>query len=466
MKCENCGHELPEGSEVCGFCDVVAEETPVAEEILEPAAIAEKAEKTCGKEAQPKKKNNILVIVLAASAGLALLAVLAGAILYGIGINPVELLKHRDNDLLAKDNYYVSEDKARKNVDRVVATVADEELTLGELQIYYWEAVFNFIDQNYYYLSYYGLDLYTPLNEQACTMVEGLTWQQYFLDIALGTWHRYTTLSMIAEEENYQVDAEMQTFFDDLPESMQSSATQYGFDTAVAWLESNCGPGVSEEGYIEYITAYYMGTFYLSDNEALMEVTDEDVETYFAENEEALAQLGITKDMGKYYDVRHILIEATGSSVDENGNVVITEEDWAACMEEAQKILDEWKETDGTEEGFAEYAAQYSADPGSSDNGGLYADLTADTSFIQNFKDWYLAEGRQPGDTGLVQNTQSSVQGYHIMYFSASREMWNIAVSEELLADRISDVIDEAMARFPMEVNYKKITLGDQAIVQ
>jgi hypothetical protein len=52
------------------------------------------------------------------------------------------------------------------------------------------------------------------------------------------------------------------------------------------------------------------------------------------------------------------------------------------------------------------------------------------------------------------------------MYFSASKEMWNIATTEELLADRISDVIDEAMERFPMEVNYKKITLGDQSIVQ
>jgi hypothetical protein len=279
MKCTNCGNELPEGSAVCTFCDVIAEQTPVTEEILEPAAIEEEAEVVCAKAVQPKQKNKIWVIILAAIAGLALLAVLAGAILYGIGINPVELLKHRDNNLLYKDNYYVSDEKARKNVDRVVATVGEEELTAGELQIYYWDAVFNCLDQNYYYLSSMGLDLNKPLNEQACSTVEGLTWQQYFLDIALGTWHRYTTLGLVAEEENYQIDPEMQTFFDGLPESMQSSATQYGFDTAVAWLENNCGPGVSEEGYIEYITAYYMGTFYLSDNEKLMAVTDEEVET-------------------------------------------------------------------------------------------------------------------------------------------------------------------------------------------
>lgn len=457
MTCKNCGKELPEGSRVCAFCDAPAEEMSAAEEILEAVAVEETA--------QPKKKTNIWVILLAAVAGLALLAVLAGAILYGIGINPVELLKHRDNDLMYKDNYYVSDDKARKNVDRVVATVGEEELTLGELQIYYWEAVFNFLDQNYYYLSSMGLDLKTPLNEQPCSLAEGQTWQQYFLKTALSTWHRYTALQLIAAEENYQINAEMQTFFDNLPESMQSNADQYGYDSIVAWLEGNCGPGVSEEGYIDYVTAYYMGTFYLTDNEELLSVTDEEVDAYFAEHEQELAQSGITKDMGKYYDVRHILIEVTASDLSEDGKAIITEEDWANCLAKAQQIRDEWLEKDGTEEGFADYAAQYSADPGSSENGGLYQDLTAETNFIQGFKDWYLDETRQPGDTGFVKNTQSSVQGYHIMYFSGSKEMWNIAVSEKILTDKVTQLIEDGMERYPMEVDYKKITLGSQDIM-
>ena len=36
---------------------------------------------------------------------------------------------------------------------------------------------------------------------------------------------------------------------------------------------------------------------------------------------------------------------------------------------------------------------------------------------MSTFTDWALDAARQPGDTGIVQNTGSSVKGWHIMYF-------------------------------------------------
>ena len=38
---------------------------------------------------------------------------------------------------------------------------------------------------------------------------------------------------------------------------------------------------------------------------------------------------------------------------------------------------------------------------------------------MENFKNWYLDESRQPGDTGIVQ----SEYGYHIMYFVGNSEL-------------------------------------------
>lgn len=465
MNCKNCGKELPEGSVLCCFCGVPVEDVPEEEMIQQPETMETTEEETLpAAEPAPKKKSNVLLIVLACVAGVALLAVLAGAILMGMGINPIDLLKPKANDILYTENYTVTDDVAREKNEEVVATIGDVALTNGELQIYYWETVYNFLNSNYYYLSMYGLDPNQPLDQQPCMLAEGQSWQQYFLEMAISTWQRYNTLQLLAKEDGFQLDAEMQTFLDELPQTMETNAAGYGYDSVQTWLEADCGPGVTQQGYLNYVAAYYVGSFYLSDMYEEMEPTQAEIEAYLTEHEAELAQLGISKDMGKYHDVRHILIEVVGSGVDEDGNTVITEEDWAKCLEEAERIRNEWQEQDGSEEGFADYAAKYSADPGSSASGGLYEDLTASTNFIQGFKDWYLDETRKPGDTGFVQNTQSSVQGYHIMYYSASEEMWPDAVAEELLADRVSAMIDAGIEENPMDVNYKKIVLGSMAL--
>lgn len=480
MICKNCGKELPEGSVLCCFCGTAVEELsaePVAAEMVEESVempeveAAESVEETteetvedadanCASEAEleipePKKKSNLWIIILAAVAGVALLAVLAGAILFGLGMNPFA-----KNELTAKENYTVEDDAARANADVVVATIGDKELTSGELQIYYWETVMNFINSNYYYLSAYGLDISKPLNEQPCAMAEGQTWQQFFLEGALSTWQRYTTLQLMAQENGYEMEAEMKTFLEGLPASMQTNATNYGYDTVIAWLEDNCGPGVSEAGYIEYVNAYYEGTFFLTERYDELKPSDTDVEAYFAENEQLFAEQGVTKDSGKHYDVRHILFAIEGGTEDAEGHVTYSDADWEACRKKAQDLLDQWAEEDGTEGGFGNFAMMYSADGGSSTNGGLYDNLTADTNFVQEFKDWYMDESRKPGDTGLVK----TVRGYHIMYFSGSSEIWFDTASEELMAERVSDYIDEGIAKNPMKVNYRKIVLGDHKI--
>lgn len=461
MTCKNCGKELPEGSVLCCFCGVPVEDAPeeMIQEVSESVEMTEE-ETLPAAEPAPKKKSNALLIVLACVASVALLLVLTGAVLYGVGINPVDLLKPKANDILYAENYTVTDDVAREENEVVVATVGDKELTNGELQIYYWETVYNFLNSNYYYLSMYGLDPDQPLDQQPCMLSEDQSWQQYFLEMAISTWQRYNTLQILAEKDGFQLDAEMQTFLDELPQTMEENAASYDYASVQAWLEADCGPGVTQQGYVNYVSAYYVGSFYLSEIYEEMEPTQAEIEAYLSENETELAQLGISKDMGKYHDVRHILIEIVGSGVDEDGNTVITEEDWAKCLADAQALLDDWKANDGTEEGFASYAMEHSTDGGSASNGGLYEDLTSSTNFVEEFKEWYLDSSRQPGDTGLVK----SDYGYHIMYYSASEEMWPTAVAEELLADRVSAMIDAGIEENPIQINYKKIVLGSKVL--
>ncbi|WP_368248691.1 peptidylprolyl isomerase, partial [Intestinimonas butyriciproducens] len=109
-------------------------------------------------------------------------------------------------------------------------------------------------------------------------------------------------------------------------------------------------------------------------------------------------------------DIRHILVLADVA----DGETTPTQEAMDASKAEAQRILDEFAAGEQTPEAFGELAKQYSEDPGSKDSGGLYAGVTPTTSFFTGFLDWIFADGRQIGDTGLVENTQEGQSGWHV----------------------------------------------------
>ena len=63
----------------------------------------------------------------------------------------------------------------------------------------------------------------------------------------------------------------------------------------------------------------------------------------------------------------------------------------------------------------------------------------------KSFMDWVLDPSRQPGDTGLVQNTGSSTKGWHIMYFVSSGDpIWKQTAASALLNQDYEQLIADA----------------------
>ena len=130
-------------------------------------------------------------------------------------------------------------------------------------------------------------------------------------------------------------------------------------------------------------------------------------------------------------NIRHILVKAEVAEGEEEP----TEEAMQAAEDKAQEILDQFKAGDQSADSFAELAKANSEDPGSKDNGGLYENVTRSTSFFSDFLNWIFADGRKAGDTGLVENTQSGQQGWHVMYLdSVGDPLWKYT-SENALRD-------------------------------
>lgn len=122
------------------------------------------------------------------------------------------------------------------------------------------------------------------------------------------------------------------------------------------------------------------------------------------------------RDNSNTADVRHVLVAAE----QDTGASEPTQAQYSAAREKAEELLAQWKSGEATEDSFAELAQENSADSSSASNGGLIANISADSTYVDTFKDWALDTGRRPGDTGIVQNTGSTTKGWHIMYYASS----------------------------------------------
>lgn len=466
MICNKCGQELPEVGAFCPFCGEprlaeeeielvgeveLAEEIEVTEQVA-VEAFDETIDLTQQPEETPKAKLKLWQLIAIIAGGIVLLAVLAGSVLYAMGVD----LKPRQNDLYFKDSYTVSNEEIEKRGDTVVATLADEELTIAELQLYYTNDIYTFINNYYSYLSYFGMDLTLPLDEQAYPVAENeQTWQQYFLQTALSSWQNYALLQTMMEQEGYVPSEQLQADMDNIPAQLESMATTYGYENAQQYLEDQMSPGITMELYMDFNKVYYTANEYLDQCYAALMPTAEEVDAYYQENQQTFTDNGVEPGMGLQSSVRHILIQPEGGTTDENNVVTYSDEEKAAAYAEAERILEEWKAGDATAESFGELANTYSKDGGSNTTGGLYEGINIDANYVEQFRAWAVDATRQPGDTAIVETEF----GYHIMYFVSGEDYFTYTVREQLVAQRIQDKLMAAQEANPMKVNYKKILL-------
>lgn len=448
------------------------EETAAEETVAEEAA-AEESVPVEEAPAAPEKKATPGKITLAVGAVVLLAAVLIALIVTGLGGKeeagesvPVETsaaetvpatvpADGNPEDVTCKGTYTVSDEEALNNRETIVATIGDNVLTNGQLQAYYWSMVNSYLGSEYgYYMMMYGAMDYTqPLDTQICMEDESLTWQQYFLKEGLNYWQLCTALAEEAEANGVVMNETDREYLDNLHTSLEQTAASYNM-TVEELMHNNIGPGGNEEDFTYFQTRYCEGKDFYEAALADMEPSQEDLEAFFAEYEETYASNGITKE-SKYVNARHILVIPEGGSVDENGATVYTDEEWAACKEKAQAILDDFLAGDKTEESFAALATEKTQDGGSQATGGLYENMY-EGQMVKPFEEWCFDNSRQYGDTGLVQTDY----GYHIMYYVSSTPAWVTYAENDYITMKSNEFLAELSAKYPMEVEYEKITLG------
>lgn len=461
MYCVNCGAPIEEGKTLCDACQALEQEkaqAAVTEETAEqPAEVVE--------ETPAKKGIRPWQLVLAFLAGGILLSVLVLGVLYGTGVS----FEKPENDVFRKESYTVSDKELIRKKDRVVATIGTEELTVSQLQAYYWLGFSDQFNQNAYTFIGYGMVYTDPLDAQYLPDDSGMSWQMYFLENALNVWKVNTQLALEAKETGFTLEQNMLDSIANMPENLEKMAIETGYESAADMLSKELGACCTEQDYIGYLENMLLAESYYGSQYEALYPTDEQVTAYFTQNEAALTQQGITRELGNLVNVRHILLQPDEVMKDEEGNEmkteegypVYTEESWAACLEKTDALLKEWLDNNPTEESFAQLANLHSVDGGSNTNGGLYTNVQQG-QMVEAFDAWIMDDARQTGDYGVVQTPY----GYHIMYFVSGEPYWMAAARQSLLQESLNSYMASLNEKWPMEVEYKKIVLGTSAITQ
>ncbi len=409
-----------------------SEETDGPEEAEAPAEIP---------EAKKKSGKNLAVIILAAVAGLLLIVVVCLAV--------VVTSLSKDAQMPA---FVTSIQKAfqRSNYhgDRAAVTLQDSDgstamtLTNDQLSFYYWGEYYYFVQQQGF-----PFDPTLPLSEQEYS--DGKTWQDYFLEGAMTSIQQTEAMKASAAEAGFTMPEDYQSQYDSVIAALPEHALSAGFTDdsgngdVLAYIQDSYGETVTQAGFEEYLYDSYFVTAYSDYIYESQTATDEEIEAYYEENSEALSMYGITKSDLPNVDVRHILIQPETASEDD------TEADQTekkeAAQAEAQRIYEEWQAGEATEDSFAALAEEYSTDPGSNTNGGLYEDVYPG-QMVETFNDWCFDESRQPGDTGIVETDY----GFHIMYFVRQTDSyyWKDAVADEVKYDSYTKTVDGIIDRY------------------
>jgi len=461
MECKFCHASMEETETVCPACGRSQEETTpeqapkTLENREEDLPIPEDPGKPETEEKPEEKKPSALtgqhlMWIAVAAAAVALLAVCG--ILWNQSRKPIPDVNLVDASVInlppslmtqvISDRVVADSDPSTliTEVQKLLGKgIGKDGLTNAQLSIYYWDTFYSFYDTYYYYISA-GLMQLDPLTLDTTEFSAGQTWQEYFLSQALNRYRSQTAVLREAKKQGWALPSDQQEQLDATVEQLSAE------ENIDALLLDNYGPNVTLEDYLEYWELSYMYSSYLEELRTQADATAEQLSAFYDEHAEEYAQMNILKVDKNVISVRHILIQPADKTV---------EADWATAKTQAEAVYAEFTQGEQTEDAFGELAKLHSAD-GSASQGGLYEGVYPG-QMVTNFNDWCFAEGRKPGDHGIVETEF----GYHIMYFVEEGDTvyWQTAAQQDYESQYVSDRIEKLTQACTLNYDMEKIVL-------
>ncbi len=290
----------------------------------------------------------------------------------------------------------------QKKTDAV--TINGEAYSPAQVQYYYVNTYQNFIENNYYYLSYYGLSTTSSLKTQECLFLEDGTWHDYFVEAAAASMTDIQALCDAAEKDNFQWSEEMQADYDSQLAAMEAGRISYNETNSTSldmdgYLAKVFGKLVTEKVFQEEVKRSIVATSYANAYVESLEYSDSQIQDAYNNGK-------LEFDRVSYNLLR---ISGAASTTDADGKTITpTDADKAAAMAEAKTLAEELLGKAQNGETLKDLSSAYQK-----------ANLTTSESAIYyegTVMDWLFDESRKPGD--LVVLEDASMSYYYVAQFN------------------------------------------------
>ena len=299
--------------------------------------------------------------------------------------------------------------------------VGEEPVSAAEVNMYYIEAINEFYNTNANYLSMYGLDPYTALDQQRSA--DGTSWADYFIALAKEDIQYNYAVYNAALEAGYQLSEADQNSIDTILSELDEVAASLGYANADKYLESIYGTGANTESYRRVMEVMTIASAYYADYQASLSYTDDQLAATDAES--PLTYNHYNYDTFIIYSSSYL----EGGTETEDGTIEYSDAENAAALAAAEadaKILVEGVYENADEFNAAVYALPLYQD-GSETPSLLSVDNKSGTEVTSLVRDWVIDPERQPGDMTYIERTTGSgddieVTGYNVLYFKGATD--------------------------------------------
>lgn len=294
--------------------------------------------------------------------------------------------------------------------DLPAATINGQEYTAAEVSFYYQNLYQNFVSNNYYFLSYLGLDMSASLKDQVITedaaaltgAEAGITWHDYILDQTLAQMATVQDILADAEATGYTYPEELDVTFDSNMFALESTAASNAMSTD-EYLKAVFGSTMTQEIYEEHLMNALKYEAYVVDTTNSFTYTDADLKAAYEADRNSY-------DNASY---EYILINgAPETKTDADGNPIeATEDETAAAKAAAKEAADKM---------LADLRA--GADMKSladANDKAEYVETSVGIYYGTVLTEWVFDESRQAGDTAVLESGSNYyVARYHDRYLN------------------------------------------------
>ncbi len=289
----------------------------------------------------------------------------------------------------------------------IAATVSGIEVDSAMLAYMLCETYHTFVNENSYYLSYYGLDTSKSLREQAYMQEKDKTWFDYFLDLTKQDLNEILALAAEGKKQGITLTKQDTDMIDAYIDSMASYAKMMGYPDVATFIPDYYLEGVTEAAIRKALELELLATNTYQRIYESFTYQPEEMDEYLFAHPEHFQMVDYL-----YYT---FLPECEKDA---------TEEEYQAALAKAKQDAEAFRDAVDSVDSFVAKVKEIEG----------YEDLKASAFTVEGqlygeekrFTEWAFDPSRQVGDVGMIEEVEESqnedgetmteVYGYTVCY--------------------------------------------------